>query len=166
MILSDRMRALIRWLASLHAPLGRWSPLAASVLFGIAGFTHSSFVHALVYFGACVMVVLIAADIAKSFIDQHSFPFRPAAPLTMPMLALRLLLTGAFGGIYGFFVLVGLGPWLPPLLWPVILAICFLVAWRNIDLWYEEGAEFEEELTEEDHRQHSKLTSPSHPQVH
>lgn len=165
MSLSDYLRTLIRWLASLHAPLGRGSPFAASALFLVAGFAHSRLVHSLAYLGACAVLALIAADIAKSFIDPGSFPLRRAAPLTWPIFAFRLLLTACLGGIYSFFVFVGVGPWMPILVWPVILAICFFIAWRNVDLWYEEGAEFEEELAEEAHRQDLKLTSSSQPQV-
>jgi hypothetical protein len=48
----------------------------------------------------------------------------------------------------------------------VVLVICFFIAWRNVELWYEQGAEFEEELVEDaQHRQPVKLTIPSQPQV-
>jgi hypothetical protein len=166
MTLSDYLRSVVRWLASLHAPLGRWSPLAATGLFLAAGFTHERFVYYLAYFSACVILMLFAADIAKSFIDPASFPLRPAPPMSWPMLVFRLLLTGVVGAAYSVGVWVGVGPWLPLLVWPVVLVICFFIAWRNIELWYEQGAEFEEELVEEaQHRQPVKLTIPSQPQV-
>lgn len=146
----DRLRAVILWLASLHAPLGRWTPIAASLLFAGAGLSHSGFLRMLAYGGACVLVVLIGADIAKSFIDRHSYPYHGPVTLTFPMLMLRVLLTALLGGFYSFLVLLGLGPFTPFILWPAILAMCCFIAWRNIDLWYEQGAEFEEELKEEE----------------
>jgi len=141
---------LILWLASLHAPLGRWTPIAASLLFAAAGLSHSGFLRMLAYSGACVLVVLIGADIAKSLIDGHSYPEHRPVPLTLPLLMLRVVLTALLGCFYSFLVFLGLGPFTPFVLWPVILAICLFIAWRNLDLWYEQGAEFEKELKEEE----------------
>jgi hypothetical protein len=157
MTLSDYLRALVRWLASLHAPMGRWSPLAATGLCLLGGLSHSRPVYQLAYFGACVILVLFVADVAKSFIDQSSFPARPATPMTWPMLAFRLALTLFTGGIYSVFVWVGVGPWMPLIVLPVIPIICCSIAWRNLDLWYQQGAEFEEELAEEAQRHSSAV---------
>jgi predicted tellurium resistance membrane protein TerC len=149
----------------LHPPLGRWSPLAATGLFLVAGLTHERIVYYLAYLSACVILIVFAADIAKSFIDPSSFPSHPAPPMTWPMLAFRVLLTGVVGTTYSVCVWVGVGPWLPFLVWPVILIICFFIAWRNLELWYEQGAEFEEELAEEI-QQRAHLSGTTRPQVH
>jgi hypothetical protein len=122
-------------------------------------------VYYLAYLSACLILILFAADIAKSFIDPGSFPLPPAPRMTWPMLALRLLLTGLMGGAYSVSVWVGVGPWLPILVWPVILVVCFFIAWRNLELWYEQGAEFEQELAEEAQHRTVKLASPSQPQL-
>lgn len=158
--MGEDFRALVRWLADLHAPLGNWAPLTASVLFAASGLSHFTFLRAIAYSSALVLVILIAADVARPFIDAQSFPDRPVyrrAVLTLPMLAVRLLLTGVLGGIYTFLVFVGLGLWAPFILLPFLFVICSLIAWRNLDLWYEQGAEFEEELAEAEHRQQSAL---------
>jgi hypothetical protein len=118
------------------------------------------------YIGACVILMLVAADIAKSFIDPGSFPLRRSTPSTWPILTLRIVLSGVLGGTYAVLVWLGMGPWMPLIVWPVMLAICCSIAWRNIDLWYEQGAEFEEELAEEAHRQTAKLRGSSQPQLH
>ena len=165
MTLGDYLRRLVRWLASLHAPLGRWSPLAATGLFLLAGLSHLRGVYYLAYFGACVLLLLFAADLAKTFIDEGSFPLRPATKLTWPMLAFRLLLTGVLGSGYSFFVWVGVGPWWPPIVWPVILFICFFIAWRNLQLWYEQGAEFEQELAEDAQHHAARLPASTNPQM-
>jgi hypothetical protein len=161
----DDLQAAIRRLASLHAPLGRWTPIAASTLFAGAGLSHSNFLRMLAYCGACFLVILIGADIAKSLIDRHSYPYHGPMILTLPMLTLRVLLSALLGGFYSFLVFVGLGPFTPFILWPVILAVCCFIAWRNIDLWYEQGVEFEEELAEEAHRSRAYLAGAVKPET-
>lgn len=162
---SDYLRRVIRWLASLHAPTGRWSALVATGLFLAARFTRSALVYYLAYFTACVILILFAADLAKSFIDPGSFPQQPAQRMSRPMLVFRILLTLVVGGSYSVCVWVGLGPWLPLIVYPAIFGICMLIAWRNLELWYEQGAEFEQELAEETLRQPAKIVSPPRAQV-
>jgi hypothetical protein len=147
----EKLRALILWLAELHAPLGHWTPLATSGLFAVSGLSHSTFLRVLAYLGALAMALLIGADVARPFVDPHFYPDHPASsrpPLTLPMLAFRLLLTGILGSIYTFLVFVGMGFWAPFVLLPFLFVICSLIAWRNVDLWYEQGAEFEQQLKE------------------
>ena len=166
MTFTDYLRRVIRWLASLHAPAGRWSALVATGLFLGAALSRSAFVHYLAYCAGCVILILFAADLAKSFIDPGSFPQQPAPRMSRAMLVFRVLLTLVVGGTYSVCVWVGLGPWLPPIIYPAILAICLLIAWRNLELWYEQGAEFEQELAEETHRQTpAKISTPPQPHI-
>jgi len=162
----DDLRKLVRWLAALHAPLGHWAPIAASVLFAASGLSHSIFLRIIAYTGALSLALLIGADVARPFVDPHSFPARPASAhtqLTLPMLFVRLALTGILGGIYTFLVFVGIGLWAPFILLPFLFVISSLIAWRNIDLWYEQGAEFEQELKETERSQgHSNFSAPGH----
>lgn len=156
--MGEDFRKLIRWLADLHAPLGRWSPLAATGLFLGSHFLHSTFLRTLAYGGASVLLILIAADIARSFVDPQSYPERSGpgrTALTWPMLAFRVGLTAILGSAYAILVFIGIGPWFPLFVLPVLFVICLLVAWRNVDLWYEQGAEFEEELKAEEGVQHA-----------
>jgi len=155
MTFTDYLRRVIRWLASLHAPTGRWSALVATGLFLGAALSRSAFVHYLAYCAGCVILILFAADLAKSFINPGSFPQRPAPKMSRHMLVFRVLLTLVVGGTYSVCVWIGLGPWLPLIVYPAILAICLLIAWRNLELWYEQGAEFEQELAEAE-QQHSQ----------
>jgi hypothetical protein len=165
MISSDKLRRAILWLASLHAPTGRWSALVATGLFLAAGLSHSIFVYYLAYFSGCLLLILFAADLAKSFIDPGAFPSNPAPSMSRAMLVFRVLLTSVVGGAYSVCVWVGLGPWLPMIVYPAILVICLLIAWRNIELWYQQGAEFEQELAEETLRHPAKTTTPPQPWV-
>jgi hypothetical protein len=154
----ENFKASIRWLAGLHAPLGHWAPIAASALFAASSLSHFTLLRVLAYSGAIVLAILVAADVARSFIDEQSFPAQTGhAKLTLPMLAFRLLLTGVLGSIYTFLVFTGLG-WAPFILLPVLFVICSLIAWRNVDLWYAQGVKFEEELKEEEHHQSTRFS--------
>ncbi|HLY97995.1 MAG TPA: hypothetical protein VKT33_02915 [Candidatus Angelobacter sp.] len=157
--MAENLNRLIRWLTSLHAPLGRWTPMAASALFAAAGLSHSSFLRSLAFFGATILIVLIAADLTCSLIDGHAFPkhAKHGSPQNLLMLGVRLLLSVVLGGIYALLVFIGVGPWTPYIFLPVIFFACCAVAWRNISLWYEQGEEFEEALHDAEHHQHSRL---------
>jgi hypothetical protein len=125
-------------------------------MFAASGLSHSIFLRIIAYIGALVLASLIGADVARGFVDAHSFPDRPASArtlLTLPMLFVRLALTGILGSIYTFLVFIGIGLWAPFILLPFLLVICSLIAWRNVDLWYEQGAEFEQELKETERSQ-------------
>ena len=156
--MSEDLRKLVRWLAALHAPLGHWAPIAASVLFAGAGMSHSFFLRFLAYSGASIFIILIGADILRSFIDQHSFPdprTHHCAVLTLPMLIARVILAVGLGSVYTFLVFIGVGAWTPFIFLPAIFLVCCFVAWRNVSLWYEQGEEFEQALAEaQDHEEH------------
>lgn len=157
--MGENARKLVQWLSALHAPLGRWTPLAASALFAAAGVFRSPVLRALSYAAAIIFGLLIAADIAGSFIDRHSFPDpskHHCAVMTLPMLLFRVLLAGILGSFYAFLVFAGIGLWMPFLFMPVIFLACCFVAWRNVSLWYEQGEEFEEALARDDHYQHAQ----------
>jgi hypothetical protein len=149
----ENIRKIIRWLSSVHAPLGRWSPLAGSCLLAGAHFFHSGFVRIVAYSGSVVLAILIASDIARSFIDTHSFPDRGMHPnnVSLPMMSVRVMLSVALGSLYSFLVLAGVGLWMPFIFLPAIFLACCFVAWRNVSLWYEQGEEFEEALVEAQH---------------
>ena len=158
--MGETLRRIVRWLAALHAPLGHWAPIAASVLFAGAGLSHSSFLRFLAYCGASIFIVLIGADIVGSFVDRHSFPdprTHHCAVLTLPMLIARVMLAAGLGGVYTFLVFIGVGPWTPFIFLPVIFLVCCFVAWRNVSLWYEQGEEFEQALADSEAHRHTRL---------
>ena len=151
--MGENLRKLIRWLSAFHAPLGRWAPLAGSGLLAGAHFFHFGVVRLLAYAGSVVLGILIASDIARSFIDTHSFPDRSRHQhnVSLPMLSVRIMLSLALGSLYSFLVLAGIGLWMPFIFLPPIFLVCCFVAWRNISLWYEQGEEFEDALVEAQH---------------
>jgi hypothetical protein len=163
----DDLRKLVRWLAALHAPLGHWAPIAASVLFAGAGISHSAFLRFLAYSGASIFIILIGADIVASFIDRHSFPdprTHHCVVLTLPMLIARVMLAAGLGSLYTFLVFIGVGPWTPFMFLPATFLACCFVAWRNVALWYEQGEEFEQALAEAEQRKN--MTPPKIPGLH
>jgi Na+/H+ antiporter NhaC len=147
---NENLLSLIRRLSCLHAPLGQWAPLAGSGLLAGAHFFHFGLVRFLAYSGSVVFGILIASDIARSFIDTHSFPDRSGHlhNLSLPMLSVRIVLSVALGSLYSFLVFAGIGLWMPFIFLPAIFLVCCFVAWRNISLWYEQGEEFEDALVE------------------
>jgi hypothetical protein len=150
----------------LHAPLGRWAPLAGAGLLTCTHLFHSGFLKALAYSGAAVLAVLIASDIAHSFIDPHAFPDRKRnrAPVSFPMQAVRVVLSVALGSLYSFLNFAGIGLWMPLIFLPVIFLTCCFIAWRNVSLWYQQGEEFEESLADAEHKKNTAV--PKIPGLH
>jgi 4-hydroxybenzoate polyprenyltransferase len=163
---SENIRAIIRWLSSVHAPLGHWAPLAGAGLLTCAHLFHSVFLKGLAYSGSAVFAILIASDIAQSFIDPHAFPDRKRnrAPVSFPMQAVRVVLSVALGSLYSFLIFVGIGLWMPLIFLPVIFLACCFIAWRNVSLWYQQGEEFEESLGDAEHKKNKAL--PKIPGLH
>jgi len=155
----ENISKIIRWLSSLHAPLGRWAPLAGTGLLTCTHLFHSGFLKALAYSGAAVFAILIASDIARSLIDPHSFPDsrRNPGPVPFPMQAMRIVLSLALGSLYSFLIFAGIGLWMPLIFLPVIFLACGFIAWRNMSLWYEQGEEFEETLAQAEEHRHTRV---------
>jgi hypothetical protein len=132
----------------MHAPLGHWAPLAASALFAAAGLSHSTFLRILAYSLATILALLIAADLARSLLETEpasaSRDARPAKHAQVTVL--QLVITAVLASIYTYFIFVGLGPWTPFMFVPPIYLLSCLAAWRNVRLWYRQGAEYEIEL--------------------
>lgn len=166
--MTENIRTIIRWLSSVHAPLGRWAPLAGAGLLTSTRLFHSGFLKTLAYSVSAVFAVLIASDIAQSFIDPHAFPDRKRnpAPVSFPMQAVRVVLSVALGSLYSFLIFAGIGLWIPLIFLPVIFLACCFIAWRNVSLWYEQGEQFEEALVEAQHYEEMQVPQTSHPQVH
>lgn len=163
--MDENIRKIIRWLSSVHAPLGRWAPLAGAALLTCTRIFHSGFLRALAYSGSAVLAILLASDIARSFIDTHSFPDqrRNPVPVSFPMQAMRVVLSVALGSLYSFLIFAGIGLWMPLIFLPVIFLACCFIAWRNMSLWYEQGEEFEEALAQAEHHPDTQI---AHHQTH
>jgi hypothetical protein len=138
---------------SLHAPLGRWAPFAASALFAAARFSPGLLFRVLLYTCASVMALLVAIDIARSLLESDS----PQAGVLharqrrlQPVNITQVVLAIALACLYAFLIFLGMGPWTPFILLPAIFAFASIAAWRNARLWYARGAEYLEERAEVD----------------
>jgi hypothetical protein len=161
----EKIRVLIRWLSSVHAPLGRWAPLAGAGLLTSTRLFHSGFLRALAYSASAILAILIASDIARSFIDPQAFPERKSNParVSLPMQAVRVVLSVVLGSLYTFLIFAGIGLLMPLIFLPVIFLACCFIAWRNVSLWYEQGEKFEETLAEAEHHPDAHI---AHHQAH
>lgn len=137
-------------------------PLAGAALLTCTRLFHSGFLKALAYSASAVFAILIASDIAHSFIDTHSFPEwrRNPAPISFPMQVMRVILSVSLGSLYSFLIFAGIGLWMPLIFLPMIFLVCCFIAWRNVSLWYEQGEEFEEMLAEAEHRSDTQVARP------
>jgi hypothetical protein len=163
----ENLRTFLRWLQSRHAPLGRAAPLCASALFAAAAFSHSAPLKFLAYGLATVLAILIAGDICSGMlewqgIDNPNSTGHGTKPLRRVSLSpFQFVLVSVQASIYTFFIFSGLGPVAPYALVVPVFALSVIVAWRNIRLWYREGAEYEEDLREWQQRTADKLARAS-----
>ena len=142
--------------------------MAGSGLLAGAHFFHSGFVRIVAYSASIVLAILIASDIARSFIDTHSFPDRSTHPnnVSLPMISVRVVLTVALGSLHSVLVIAGIGLWMPFIFLPVLFLVCCFVAWRNVSLWYEQGEDFEKALAEAQHERNVVPPNIYEPRAH
>lgn len=145
--MGEDFRTFLRWLQSLHAPFGRFSPLVASALFAAARFIPFSLFRFLAYVASSALVLLIAADIASEMLEAGSDD-SGSSPNRVPFTAFQFVLTVIQGAIYTAFIFFALGPLTPIFFIVPVFAVACLAAWRNVRLWYRQGAEFEDRLRE------------------
>lgn len=151
--LRDSWNTFAARICSWHAPVGRYSPLAASALFAASAFVHSVLFRLIAYAVATVLVFLIAVDLANSLLEREPVQVERERnrhlqyiPANWPQFAL----TAVLAALYTWLVFVGLGPWTPWIFAALAYPLCCLVAWRNVHLWYQQGVEYEEVLKEEE----------------
>ncbi|HET9181766.1 MAG TPA: hypothetical protein VFP59_06515 [Candidatus Angelobacter sp.] len=136
-----------------HAPLGRYSPLAASALFAASAFVHSRVFRLFAYTIATILVFLIAVDLANSLLEREPVEVerqRNRHLQYIPVNWAQCALAAVLAALYTWLIFVGLGPWTPWIFAVLAYPLCCLVAWRNVRLWYQEGVEYEEVLKEEE----------------
>ena len=156
------VKTVFQWLLDLHAPTGRWAPFAAAGCFAATNFTHVILLRWLLQGVAGVLVVLIAADLARALMERQppiSVGGIPIPTRNLPINAFQLALTGAAAVLYTVLIFIGIVPISPRaafVLLPVIVVVAWLAAWRNVRLWYTEGAEYEDELNALAHEQEVK----------
>jgi prepilin signal peptidase PulO-like enzyme (type II secretory pathway) len=150
--LRESWQIFVAQIRSWHAPLGRYSPFAASALFAASAFSHSMTLRLLAYGVATILALFIAVDLAHSLLELESPSVereRSRRLRYIPVNWFQFALAAALAAIYTWFIFVGLGPWTPFVFAVLLYPLCYLVAWRNVRLWYQQGADYEEVLKEE-----------------
>jgi len=155
----------------LLGPYRPWAPALASGMVIVAGLLHSGFLRTAACIAAVALFLFVAADLARSLLetrpilDRRLFAGRPKknVPVTWHQITLAAILAGfytflIFGGLHLFVFNLKLPLLL--LIIPGVVVISALAAWRNIQLWYEEGADYEEELMEEEDAKQLHLPTP------
>lgn len=146
---------------SWHAPLGRYSPFAASALFAGCAFSHSTLLRLMGYAVATVLTFLIAVDLANSLLEREPVAVeqdRSKRAKYIPVTWPQFVLTAPLAALYTWFVFIGLGPWTPWMFGILTYPLCCMVAWRNVRLWYQQGTDYEEVLKEEEELRHEYLS--------
>ena len=125
-----------------------------------AHFLQSRLLRISVLWISVLLFFLVVSDIAQEFLDKSysdgpskRFPVTPAEIVLAALLAL----------VYSVLIAAGLNLLFLPspmtvfVMLPGVFLICCFVAWHNVTLWYEQGAEFEEELRELDREEQLRV---------
>jgi hypothetical protein len=143
------LKKFFRWLQGIHAPLGHAAPLAASALFACAGLARSGLLRVLAYGLSSALALLIGVDLVRSFLDRSpSEAVRYGDRAYGSMAWFEFLLALPLAGVYTFFLFVGLGPWTPFYFVIPAFVVSWLVARRNVKLWYSQSLGYQARLRE------------------
>jgi hypothetical protein len=153
-IVGQALREFGYSLQRIHAPLGHAAPLAASALFACAGLAHSVFLRVLAYGLSSALALLIGVDLVRSFLDQSpSEAGRYGDRAYGSMAWLEVLLAVPLAGVYTFFIFIGLGPWTPFYFVIPAFVVSWLVARRNVRLWYSQSLGYQARLHDAEERE-------------
>ncbi|HEX7289349.1 MAG TPA: hypothetical protein VF532_24410 [Candidatus Angelobacter sp.] len=164
--MSGDFTTLWQWTREKWLPLRPLTPFLASGLTLGAGFCT---VRPLRIFLLCLALGLfleVAADFARTLLDRETgYASYQGPPQTIPVTPAQLALAGALALVYFFMIFAGLAMFFLPsglglvLIVLGVLALSSLAAWRNVRLWWREGADYEQALKEESNMSH-KLRIP------
>jgi len=147
-------------------PLQALTPFVGLGLIVAAGFCSSRPLRLTCLVIAIVLLLFVAADFARSLLERQtgtaSYQGPPARIAVTPF---QVLLTVVVAITYFFMIFAGIHTFFGSSLLvyafmaPGILVFSVLAAWRNVRLWYREGADYEQALKEEEGQSH-KLHIP------
>lgn len=152
-------------------PFERFIPFVASALTFIAGFSPSRSLRYLCQSVAVVLFLVVVADVARSFLDAglnksaHWASYQ-GPPEKIRVSPFQVVLTAALALIYASMIFAGLhtlflsSTLMFLIMVPGVLVVSGLAAWRNVRLWYREGADYEQALKEEAAAPHTLHTPP------
>ena len=169
--MGEYWQPVLQRVRELYLPLERFTPFVASALTLVAGFCPSRSLRYFCLSMAVVLFLVIAADLARSLLDENlNKPAHWASdqgpPKEIPVTLFQVVLTVALALIYASMIFAGLhilfvsSIFLSVVMAAGVLVLSTLAAWRNVRLWYLEGADYEQALKEEAATPH-KLHIPS-----
>lgn len=129
----------------------RWAALLSGIMMVAARFFPTSSLRVLVYGLGVVFLLLTVIDVAQDLLDRN-YPNRPSSRMKATPSAPEIFFAAMLAFIYSFFIIAGMNLFFLPsaivlfFVMPAIFLICCLVAWHNVTLWYDEGAEYEAAL--------------------
>src|SRR5215471_4347706 len=138
----------------------RFTAFIASALTLVAGFCQSRSLRYLCQSVAVVLFLVVVADLARSFLDAGlnkpaHWASHQGPPEKIRVSPFQVVLTAALALIYASMIFAGLhtlflsSALMFLIMVPGVLALSGLAAWRNVRLWYREGADYEQALKEE-----------------
>jgi hypothetical protein len=145
----EDLKTFARSLQRVHAPLGHAAPLAASALFACAGLAGSGFLRVLAYGLASALALLIGVDLVQSFLDRSPSEAARYGDRAYGFMAwFEVLLAVPLAAVYTFFIFIGLGLWTPFYFLIPAFVVSWLVARRNVKLWYSQSLGYQAHLRE------------------
>jgi hypothetical protein len=154
--LGEDFGTVLQWAREKWLLLRPLAPFIASLLTLGAGFCT---VRPLRIFLLCLALILfleVAADFARTLLDRETgYASYQGPPQTVPVTFAQVALAAALALIYFCMIFAGLKLlFLPSGLGLVaiilgVVVLSSLAAWRNVRLWWREGADYEQALKEE-----------------
>jgi hypothetical protein len=111
-----------------------------------------------------ILFFLVVSDIAQEFLDK-SYSEEPSKKV--PVTPTEIMLAGILALVYTLLIAAGLNLLFLPstitvfVMVPGVFLICCSVAWHNVTLWYEQGAEYEKDLKEAQSEEQKSLVARS-----
>jgi hypothetical protein len=154
--LGEDWKMLLRWAWEKSLPLRPLMPFIASALTVGAGICSSRPLRVLLLSLAIVLFLYVAADVARSMLDKETgYASYQGPPKHLPVTPFQVVLAAALAVIYSFMILEAFKLLFLPsgyglaLIALGVFVLSFLAAWRNVRLWWREGADYEQALKEE-----------------
>jgi hypothetical protein len=131
----------------------RWMPVVASASVFSLHFFRSRVLRISLLSISVLLFFLVVSDIAQEFLDRSYSRF-DGPSRKVAVTPAEILLAAILAFVYTLLIALGLNLLFLPspitvfVMLPGVFLICCFVAWHNVTLWYEQGAEFEAELRE------------------
>ena len=109
-------------------------------------------------------LLLVVIDVGLDFLDK-SYPSSPDSRVKSKVSLPEIFFAAMLAFIYSALIIAGMNLLFLPspivvfLVMPAIFVVCCAVAWHNVTLWYDEGAEYEEELKQANTKQVKTISS-------